>query len=92
MHAEVVKALAAPDLAATWAAQGADAGGESPEQFGRFIRSEVEKWGKVARDLKISAEQVVRWRLKPSAVAPTFASDFRCVTGYARSTACAVLR
>lgn len=56
MHAEVVKALAAPDLAATWAAQGADAGGESPEQFGRFIRSEVEKWGKVARDLKISAE------------------------------------
>jgi tripartite-type tricarboxylate transporter receptor subunit TctC len=56
MHAEVVKALASPDLAATWAAQGADAGGESPEQFGRFIRSEVEKWGKVARDLKISAE------------------------------------
>ena len=56
MHAEVVKALAAPDLAATWAAQGADPGGESPEQFGRFIRSEVEKWGKVARDLKISAE------------------------------------
>lgn len=56
MHAEVVKTLAAPDLAATWAAQGADPGGESPEQFGRFIRSEVEKWGKVARDLKISAE------------------------------------
>jgi tripartite-type tricarboxylate transporter receptor subunit TctC len=56
MHAEVVKALASPDLAATWAAQGADAGGESPEQFGRFIRSEVDKWGKVARDLKISAE------------------------------------
>jgi tripartite-type tricarboxylate transporter receptor subunit TctC len=56
MHAEVVKALASPDLAATWAAQGADPGGESPEQFGRFIRSEVEKWGKVARDLKISAE------------------------------------
>jgi tripartite-type tricarboxylate transporter receptor subunit TctC len=56
MHAEVVKALASPDLAATWAAQGADPGGESPEQFGRFIRSEVDKWGKVARDLKISAE------------------------------------
>ena len=56
MHAEVVKALASPDLAATWAAQGADPGGESPEQFGRFIRTEVEKWGKVARDLKISAE------------------------------------
>jgi tripartite-type tricarboxylate transporter receptor subunit TctC len=53
---EVAKALASPDLAQTWFQQGAEPGGESSEQFARFIRAEIEKWGKVARDNKISVE------------------------------------
>ena len=54
--AEVVKALASPELQAIWAQQGAEAGGESSEQFARFIRSEIEKWGTVVRQNKIVIE------------------------------------
>jgi tripartite-type tricarboxylate transporter receptor subunit TctC len=53
---EVVKALAAPDLAETWKSQGAEPGGEPPEQFARFIQTEIDKWGKVARELKITLD------------------------------------
>jgi tripartite-type tricarboxylate transporter receptor subunit TctC len=49
MHAEVVKALASPELKASWASQGADPGGETPEQFGRFIKSEIQKWGEAVK-------------------------------------------
>ncbi len=56
LHAEVVKALASPELQAIWAQQGAEAGGESSEQFARFIRSEIEKWGTVVRQNKIVIE------------------------------------
>ena len=56
LHAEVVKALASPELQSIWAQQGAEAGGESSEQFARFIRSEIEKWGTVVRQNKIVIE------------------------------------
>ena len=56
LHAEVVKALGSPELQAIWAQQGAEAGGESSEQFARFIRSEIEKWGTVVRQNKIVIE------------------------------------
>ena len=56
LYAEVVKALASPELQAIWAQQGAEAGGESSEQFARFIRSEIEKWGTVVRQNKIVIE------------------------------------
>jgi tripartite-type tricarboxylate transporter receptor subunit TctC len=49
MQAEVVKALASPELKASWASQGADPGGETPEQFGRFIKSEIQKWGEAVK-------------------------------------------
>jgi tripartite-type tricarboxylate transporter receptor subunit TctC len=56
MHAEVVKALASPELKSIWAQQGAAAGGEPTEQFARYIRSEIEKWGNVVRENKIVIE------------------------------------
>lgn len=56
MHAEVVKALASPELKSIWAQQGADAGGEPTEQFARYIKSETEKWGNVVRQNKIVIE------------------------------------
>ena len=56
LHAEVVKALGSPELQTIWAQQGAEAGGESSEQFARFIRSEIEKWGSVVRQNKIVIE------------------------------------
>jgi tripartite-type tricarboxylate transporter receptor subunit TctC len=56
LQAEVAKALASPDIAQTWFAQGADPGGEPSDQFARYIRAEIEKWGKVARENKITVE------------------------------------
>ena len=50
MHAETVKALAMPDIKEYWAAQGADPGGQSPAEFGAFLRSEIAKWAKVVKD------------------------------------------
>jgi tripartite-type tricarboxylate transporter receptor subunit TctC len=43
-------------MAQTWFQQGAEPGGEASEQFAQFIRTEIEKWGKVARDNKITVE------------------------------------
>ena len=56
LQQEVAKALASPELAQIWASQGADPGGESSEQFAKYIRAEIEKWGKVARENKVVVE------------------------------------
>jgi len=53
LHAEVGKALASPELKSIWAQQGAESGGEPTEQFARYIKSEIEKWGTVVRQNKI---------------------------------------
>jgi len=50
MYAETVKVLAMPDIKDIWAAQGADAGGQKPEEFARFVKSEIAKWAKVVKD------------------------------------------
>jgi tripartite-type tricarboxylate transporter receptor subunit TctC len=47
MYAEIVKALAAPKLQAIWKDQLAQTGGESPAEFAKRIRAEIEKWQKV---------------------------------------------
>ncbi|HET9023738.1 MAG TPA: tripartite tricarboxylate transporter substrate-binding protein, partial [Burkholderiaceae bacterium] len=49
MHAEVVKALATPELREIWAAQGSDTNTMSPDQFTRFVSSEVKRWAEVTR-------------------------------------------
>jgi tripartite-type tricarboxylate transporter receptor subunit TctC len=56
MQAEVKAALASPDLAGTWAKQGAEPGGEPRAQFAAYVKTETEKWGKVARDLKVTVD------------------------------------
>lgn len=50
MHAETARALTPPDIREIWAAQGADAGGQHPEQFAAFIASEIAKWARVVQD------------------------------------------
>ena len=50
MHAETAKALGMPDIKEYWAAQGADPGGQSPADFGKFLRAEIAKWSKVVKD------------------------------------------
>jgi tripartite-type tricarboxylate transporter receptor subunit TctC len=49
MYQEVVKALEDPSIKANWAAAAADAGGMPPAEFAKFVRAEMDRWGKVAK-------------------------------------------
>ena len=48
MYSEMVKAMALPKMQAIWKEQTAQMGGESPEDFAKRIRAEIEKWQKVS--------------------------------------------
>ena len=48
MYTELAKAMALPKLQAIWKEQAATAGGERPATFAEYIRSEIDKWCKVA--------------------------------------------
>jgi tripartite-type tricarboxylate transporter receptor subunit TctC len=56
LYAEIVKALNAPDLKAKLAAESSEVGGMAPEQFGRFIATEIGKWKRVVKDANIKIE------------------------------------
>jgi tripartite-type tricarboxylate transporter receptor subunit TctC len=49
LHAALVKALQEPDIKAIWDKQGATAGGQSPAEFAKFLRAEVDRWSKVVK-------------------------------------------
>jgi tripartite-type tricarboxylate transporter receptor subunit TctC len=49
LNSAVHKALAAPELVAQLAARGADAAPTTPEELGRFVRSEIERWGNAVK-------------------------------------------
>jgi tripartite-type tricarboxylate transporter receptor subunit TctC len=53
---ETRKVLAQPDVRAALVAQGAEASGNTPEQFAVFLREDYAKWGKVIRDAGIRLE------------------------------------
>jgi tripartite-type tricarboxylate transporter receptor subunit TctC len=50
IYQETVKAMQSPELKVIWEAQGATAGGESPEEFAKLVHSEIAKWAKVVKD------------------------------------------
>jgi tripartite-type tricarboxylate transporter receptor subunit TctC len=54
LHAEIVKIAAMPDYQAALAAQGLAPKSSTPDEFGAFLRSEYDKWGKVIRPLRDS--------------------------------------
>jgi tripartite-type tricarboxylate transporter receptor subunit TctC len=49
IHADVVKAVAMPDVRERFLTQAAEPVGNTPEEFGAFIRAETEKWSKVIK-------------------------------------------
>jgi tripartite-type tricarboxylate transporter receptor subunit TctC len=49
INKEVVAALQTPDAKAAMLAQGAEASPTTPEEFGRFWKAEIAKWGKVIK-------------------------------------------
>jgi tripartite-type tricarboxylate transporter receptor subunit TctC len=56
LHAEVTGVLKQPEIKSRLAADGADTVGSSPDEFTRYIQSELVKWAKVARDAGIQQE------------------------------------
>ena len=56
LHAEATWVLQQPEIKARFAGDGADPVGSTPEEFTRYIQSELIKWAKVARDAGIQPE------------------------------------
>jgi tripartite-type tricarboxylate transporter receptor subunit TctC len=49
LNAEVMKALAAPEVRDKLQAQGAEILGSTPEQYAAYLKAEIERWGKVIK-------------------------------------------
>lgn len=55
LHDATVSVLRMPAIKERFAADGAELGGNTPDEFGRFLRSETEKWAEVVRAAGIKA-------------------------------------
>jgi tripartite-type tricarboxylate transporter receptor subunit TctC len=49
LNAEITRAANAPEMKEAWAKQGAIAMSMTPEEFGRFMRDDIEKWARVVK-------------------------------------------
>jgi tripartite-type tricarboxylate transporter receptor subunit TctC len=56
LNAEVVKVLAQPEMRERLGEQGLEAVGSTPAQADKWIRTQVERWGRVIREQKIVIE------------------------------------
>jgi tripartite-type tricarboxylate transporter receptor subunit TctC len=56
LHAETVKALKIPDVREKLGNVGAEPGGNTPEQFGAFIRSEGTKYARLVKEANIKID------------------------------------
>jgi len=56
LHAEVSRILLQPEMKERFADQGVEAAGGTPAQLDRWIRAEIERWGRVIRERKIALE------------------------------------
>jgi tripartite-type tricarboxylate transporter receptor subunit TctC len=56
LNTEVVKILRAPEVRQRLAALGAEPVGNTPDEFGAFIRAEMARWGKIIKEKGIRSE------------------------------------
>lgn len=56
LNTEIGKQLASPELKTILSSEGAEAASMTPQQFGDLMRSETERWIKVAHEAKISID------------------------------------
>ena len=55
LNADIVKVIRTPEVGADILAQGIEPIGNTPEEFGRIIRADVERWGKILKGAKTKA-------------------------------------
>jgi tripartite-type tricarboxylate transporter receptor subunit TctC len=56
LHTEVAKILRAPEVRERLAALGAEPIGNTPDEFGAFIKTEMARWGKIIKEKGIRSE------------------------------------
>jgi tripartite-type tricarboxylate transporter receptor subunit TctC len=56
LHKEMARVLQLKEISDGAVALGTLLGGESPDEFGAFVRAEVQTWGKVIKDAGIKVE------------------------------------
>ena len=56
LQKQIADAMAMPDVKSRFAEQGAEPRGWSPEQTGRFIQAESDKWNKVIKSANVTLE------------------------------------
>ena len=56
LNMEIARAAAMPDLVTRFTGLGLDANPCTPEQMGAYLKSEIDKWGKVIRVAGVKAE------------------------------------
>ncbi|HEX2831341.1 MAG TPA: tripartite tricarboxylate transporter substrate binding protein [Burkholderiales bacterium] len=56
LYTEIVKALNSPELKTKLAAESSEVGGMPPEEFRKFLASEIAKWKRVVKDAHIRIE------------------------------------
>jgi tripartite-type tricarboxylate transporter receptor subunit TctC len=49
LNAEIKRAANAPDMKEAWAKQGAVAMSMSPDEFGRYMREDIDKWARIVK-------------------------------------------
>ena len=57
LHAEMVKAVAVPSVKERLIKLGGELVGSSPEEFSRYVRSEIPRWAAVIKDAGIKVEE-----------------------------------
>jgi tripartite-type tricarboxylate transporter receptor subunit TctC len=56
LNGEIIRVLNSPDVKERFGKQGVEVRTSTPEQFSTFLRSEVDRWGKVIREAGIKAD------------------------------------
>ena len=56
LNTEILKILKMPDIVEKLNGLGAEIVGSTPQQFDAYVKSEITKWGKVARDNQVTLD------------------------------------
>ena len=56
LHRELVKVLGSQDVKDQFAQHSAEASPSTPEEFGAYVKQEIARWQKVARDAGVKPE------------------------------------